>query len=166
MEFKSDLASQYKSTLAMLRQAVEKCPAEMWDDPQDKNRFWRVAYHALFYTLFYAHQSLDDFDKAGPWSGHRENYENLGRLREPPHEIPKIDAPYTKEEILACWQYTADKVAEIIPTLNLDTRSGFYWYDMSKLAHQIVNLRHTQQHTGELMERLGQRAGINVDWIG
>jgi hypothetical protein len=162
MEFKSDLASQYKSTLAMLRQAVEKCPAEMWDDPQDKNRFWRVAYHALFYTLFYAHQSLDDFDKAGPWSGHRNEYHQFPREEDPAEQ----DVPYTKEEILACWKFTADKVAEIIPALNLDARSGFYWYDMSKLAHQIVNLRHTQQHTGELMERLGQRAGINVDWIG
>jgi len=145
---------------------VAKCPPELWDAPQDNNRFWRVAYHALFYTLLYTHQTLDDFDKSGPWPGHRVNYQDLGHQLEPLQGDSQIGAAYTKEDILVCWQYTADKVADIIPTLNLDTRSGFYWYDMSKLAHQIVNLRHTQQHTGELMERLGQRAGIDVDWIG
>ena len=37
---------------------------------------------------------------------------------------------------------------------------------MGKLELQIYNLRHLQQHTGELMERLGSRAGIDVDWVG
>lgn len=47
------LQSQYLAALAMLEEAVQKCPAPIWDDTQDKNCFWRVAFHTLFYTHLY-----------------------------------------------------------------------------------------------------------------
>jgi hypothetical protein len=50
--------------------------------------------------------------------------------------------------------------------LDPEAESGFYWLPMNKLELQIYNIRHLQQHTGELMERLGSRAGVEVDWVG
>jgi hypothetical protein len=44
--------------------------------------------------------------------------------------------------------------------------SGFYWYRMSKLEHQFVNLRHIQHHTGQLADRLRQEADRGVEWVG
>ncbi len=37
---------------------------------------------------------------------------------------------------------------------------------MSKAELQIYTIRHLQQHIGELMERLGSRAEVDVDWAG
>jgi hypothetical protein len=37
---------------------------------------------------------------------------------------------------------------------------------MNKFELQIYTIRHLQQHSGELMERLGSRANISVDWVG
>jgi len=48
----------------------------------------------------------------------------------------------------------------------MDSPSGFDWQPISKLELQIYNIRHLQQHTGELMERLGSRANLDMDWIG
>ncbi len=36
----------------------------------------------------------------------------------------------------------------------------------SKLELQFYTIRHIQQHTGEMMERLGTRAGAEIDWVG
>jgi hypothetical protein len=157
------LHSQYHAALAMFKQAVEKCTPDLWDAPQDRNRFWHLAYHALFYTHLYLHTSEPEFVA---WNKHREDYQFMGPKPWPPHDLPKIGEPYTREDILSylevCWNY----VDEQVPALNLEAESGFSWLPFSKLELQIYNIRHLQQHTGELMERLGSRAGIDVDWKG
>jgi predicted enzyme related to lactoylglutathione lyase len=157
------IRSQYRATLAMLAQAVEKCPPEMWDDPQDRNKFWHVAYHALFYTHLYLHPVAQDFV---PWSQHRPEYEFMGPLPWPPHKQPEIGEPYTRQQVLAFYEFCLDYVDQKVPVLDLAADSGFDWLPFSKLELQFYNLRHLQQHTGELMERLGSRAGIDVDWQG
>jgi hypothetical protein len=37
---------------------------------------------------------------------------------------------------------------------------------MGKLELQFYTIRHLQQHTGELCERLGTEAGIEIGWVG
>jgi hypothetical protein len=53
-----------------------------------------------------------------------------------------------------------------VPQLNLEAASGFDWLPFGKLELQFYTIRHIQQHTGELMERLGSRAGVEVNWVG
>ena len=62
----------------MLRQAVEKCPEELWADTSYVNPFWRVAYHALIYTHFYLCPSEADFVA---WEKHKEGMQQLGAFR-------------------------------------------------------------------------------------
>jgi hypothetical protein len=53
-----------------------------------------------------------------------------------------------------------------IETLDLDSQeSGFSWYTMPKLDHMLVNLRHIQEHTGQLRDRLFE-AGFDLRWVG
>ena len=163
MDTKTVCKSQYLAALAMLRQAVTRCPESLWDDPADKNRFWHVAYHALFYTHLYLQGSEQEFL---PWVKHRKDYQFIGPLPWPPHRQPEIGEPFTKEDVLAYLDVCRQQVDEKLRQLELDTESGFSWLPFSKLELQLYNIRHIQQHTGELMERLGTRANIDVDWIG
>ena len=50
--------------------------------------------------------------------------------------------------------------------LDLDSdESGFSWYeDISKLSHELMNLRHVQGHVGQLSELLMAR-GIDTYWV-
>ena len=164
MDAKIVIESQYYAALEMLKQAVVKCPDSLWDTREDKNKFWHVAYHALFYTHLYLQVSEQEFK---PWSQHRDQYQFMGPLPWPPHDLPKIGAPYTKEEVLSflafCVQAVRDKVA--ILNLEADT-SGFSWLPFGKLELQIYNIRHLQHHAAELMERLGEREKIDIDWVG
>ena len=47
---RSALKSQYHASLAMLREAIERCPPEEWLSTDHKNAFWQVSYHALFFA--------------------------------------------------------------------------------------------------------------------
>ncbi len=157
------IKSQFLATLAMLQQAVEKCPENIWIDEQDHNKFWHIAYHALFYTHLYLQPTHADFT---PWSKQRQDYHLLGPTPWPPHEVPKIEEPYTKAGILEYITFCEQQVLEVVDTLNLEGPSGFDWLPFDKLELQFYSIRHLQLHTGELCERLFTRAQIDVNWVG
>ena len=66
--FRSVLKSQYHASLAMLREAVERCPADEWSNASHKNKFWQLAYHTLFFTHLYLQRDEAAFQ---PWAQHR-----------------------------------------------------------------------------------------------
>jgi hypothetical protein len=163
MGVKETIKSQYDASLEMLKQAIVKCPESRWANQEDKNKFWHVAYHALFYTHLYLQPSGGDFT---PWAKHRPEHEFLGPVPWPPHKQPEIGEPYSKEEILEYHQVCCQQVEEQVSSLNLDAESGFDWLPFNKMELQFYNIRHLQHHTGELCERLGAREKIDVDWVG
>src|SRR5580658_6594217 len=69
MNIKSALKGQYHAGLAMLRQCVERCPADVWTSGTHPRTFWRIAYHAIFYTHLYLGQNEQAFRQ---WEKHRD----------------------------------------------------------------------------------------------
>lgn len=163
MNYHVILRSQYLAALAMLQQAVEKCPETLWNDPVDKAKFWHIAYHALFYTHLYLNATDADFK---PWAKHRTDYQFMGPIPWDNHRLPSIDKPYQKAELLEYIAFCRQHIDKYVPTLDLAGLSGFGWLPMTKFELQLYSIRHLQQHIGELMERLGSRADISVDWVG
>jgi hypothetical protein len=148
----------------MLKNAIEKCPDSCWSDSRRRNQFWHIAYHAIFYTHLYLQPSKEAFT---PWGKHREGIASLDSLQKPPSDDPGFLEPYTKDEILGYLSHCQEQVKIILPRLDLQgAESGFHWLPFSKLETQFYNIRHLQQHTGELCERLGSEAGIEVPWVG
>lgn len=163
MDYRDVIRSQYQAALEMLRQAIAKCPDALWNDPADKVAFWRVAYHALFFTHLYLQPAEKDFVV---WARHRKDYELMGPPAGAPDPIPQIGAPYTRDEVLEYLDVCRGQVDARTGLLDLDASSGFSWLPFGKLELQFYTIRHLQQHTGELMERLGSRSGIDVNWVG
>jgi hypothetical protein len=163
MDIKHAIQSQYYAALEMLKQVVTKCPQPLWNAQEERNKFWHVAYHALFYTHLYLQESEKEFI---PWERHRDEYQFLGPVPWPPHNLPKISEPYSREDVLAYWDFVRKQVQHCVPALDLETASGFDWLPFGKLELQIYNLRHLQHHAAELYERLGTKTGIDLDWIG
>jgi hypothetical protein len=161
-QVKQAISSQYHATLEMLKQAIVQCPHEMWDDPAQKNRFWHIAYHALFYTHLYLQHEEADFV---PWEKQQDAYCSLGSDPARPEE-PETGTPYEKGDLLDYLAFCRNVVDDLVPALDLDAESGFRWIPFNKLELQFYNIRHVQQHTGELCERLGVQAGIDVQWVG
>ncbi len=148
MNIKQVIQSQYLSALAMLKEAIEKCPEDIWYDPNPKFKIWSKAYHTVFFVHFYLQDSEKDFVE---WEKHHD---------------PDGDIPFSKEEVLEYLAFAEKQVMERVPLTDLEAESGFYWYPVSKLELQFINIRHIQQHTGELYETLGIREGSELRWVG
>jgi hypothetical protein len=146
MDIHRAIQSQYLSALAMLRQAIVKCPEDMWDAPQDKDKSWFKAYHALYYAHLYLQPTRKEFVR---WRGHGK---------------PVTSSPLSKEEALDYLAFVEQEVVRRVPATDLEGESGFHGIRVDKLELQLVNIRHIQQHTGELYERLGARRDIKLDW--
>jgi hypothetical protein len=155
MDIAAILVSQYQASLAMLSQAIEACPDALWNAPEDKNKFWQTAYHALYFTHVYAAESET---AAIPWDKHREGYED--------HTTADRE-PYDKETVLEYLGFCRRQVAERVPQLKLDEMEGVDEPEMTLLELQIYSIRHIMQHTGELLERLSARTDVeDIDWVG
>ena len=163
MNYFEIIISQYQAALEMLKQAIAKCPDSIWNSPDDKTKFWHIAYHALFYTHLYLQDSEQTFT---PWPKHRQEYQFIGQVPWPPHSPPRIGEPYDKDSVLEYLAFCQRQVAERVPQVNLEAASGFDWLPFGKLELQVYTIRHIQQHTGELMERLGARADVEINWVG
>jgi hypothetical protein len=159
MNLKETIMSQYHASLEMLRQAIVECPESIWNDSGYDVPFWHIAYHALFYAHLYLQPTRDDFV---PWEKHKEGYRSLGSSG----EKQEILEPYSKEELLAYHAICNEQVEKRVPFLDLEAESGFEWLPFDKLELQIYNIRHIQQHTGELYERLGTSSQIELSWVG
>ena len=161
------LKSQYHASLAMLRGAIERCPDELWLRTDTPNAFWQVAYHTLFFSHFYL---LDGPDAYTGWRGHQSQVQQQDGIAGPPDPksiLPVIPRPYTRAEALEYWAICDGMVDARIDATDLESAvSGFYWYKMSKLEHQLVNLRHIQHHTAQLADRLRNTLGVGTPWVG
>jgi len=147
MNVKQVIQSQYLASLEMLKQVIVKCPETLWDAPGNQDKFWRKSYHALFYAHLYLQNTEKDFVA---WEKHHN---------------PEDESPFTKDEALEYLSFVEKQVAERVPAMNLEAESGFYWLPFDKLELQFYNIRHIQQHTGELYERLGSQENIELSWI-
>jgi hypothetical protein len=164
LPIKPVLKSQYRAALTMLKHSIDRCPEDLWTSASYPNAFWHVAYHALYVLHMYLQPDSDSFR---PWEKHRKEYEFLGPLPWPPHKRPDIGEPYTKEQVMEYLLICDEMIDPAVDKLDLDApECGFWWYKMSKLEHQFVNIRHTQHHAAQLMDRLRQVAGVGIDWIG
>jgi hypothetical protein len=167
MELRQALKEQYHAGLAMLAECVEKCQEGMWLEGEHPRAFWRIAFHAAFFTHLYLGQNEEAFQ---PWPGRREGI-HPGLWHQPwavePYELPEGAESYRRNELLDYLRFVDELVDPTVDQLNLDAdQTGFSWYkNMSKLSHELMNLRHLQGHVGQLSELLMAR-GIDTDWVG
>src|SRR5262245_20948685 len=166
-QLRSVLKSQYHASLAMLRDAVARCPADVWSSREHKNAFWQVAYHTVFFTHLYLQRDETSFR---PWAQHQaavQHQDGIAGPADPNSPLPLIPNPYTQQQVLEYLAFCDQMVDAAVDGLDLDSPDcGFWWYKLSKMEHQFVNIRHVQHHTAQLADRLRSAADIGIAWVG
>lgn len=161
------LKSQYHAALAMLRDAVEKCPEAVWAGGDYTNACWQHAYHALFFAHYYSGRDSESLD---PWPGHQGDVQNPDGIAGPPDpasSLPLLPHAYTKAQVLQYWDFCDRRIDGAIDAMDLGAEtSGFSWYPIPKLEHQLVNLRHIQHHAAQIADRVRTHAHDGVRWVG
>ena len=164
---RSILKSQYHASLAMLRQAIEKCPDDLWYSRNQINAFWQTAYHTLFFTHLYLQPNEAAFKC---WKHHQSNVQHEDGQTgpaDPNSTLPLIPEPYTREQVLEYWAFCDGMVNDAVDALDLlSPECGFHWYKVGKLEHQIINIRHIQIGAAQLAARLRATSNIGLDWVG
>ena len=153
----SVIAAQYRASLAMLRDAIEKCTDELWCDQRHDPAYWRIAYHTLFFTDLYLSENHDTFCA---WDRHVKKYEALDPL-------VRIDGdPYTRADLSGYTAHLTRTVEERVAGLDLAGPSGMSWLSFTKLELQFYNIRHIHHHAGQLTVWLREELGSEIDWVG
>ena len=172
---RSTLTSQYHAALAMLRDAIELCPDSAWSSVGGGASFWRVAYHALYYTHLYLQADETTFT---PWERHQTGLQDLDdipgpehllKILELPHRPPQTGIPYSKKEMLEYWTLCNEMVDDAIRMLDLlAPETGFSWHTPSrpKMEQHLASIRHIQHHAAQLSDRVRTATGRRVDWVG
>src|ERR1051325_11462885 len=101
--FRRVLKSQYHAALAMLREAVERCPADEWSNADHTNAFWQVAYHTLYFTHLYLQPNLAAFRSWERQQNDVQHPDGIPGPADPASTLPLIPPPYPKSEVLAYW---------------------------------------------------------------
>jgi hypothetical protein len=164
---RSIIKSQYHAGLAMLREAIDLCPEDLWYSTDPRNAFWQVAYHCLFFAHLYLQADHTAFR---PWEQHQSEVQHPDGIPGPPRPgspLPLIPQPYTRAQALAYWDICDRTVDAAVDALDLHrAECGFPWYKMSKLEHQFVSIRHVQHHAAQLADRLRAALDTGVRWVG
>jgi hypothetical protein len=165
MELRAALKEQYHAGLAMLDQCVQRCPDEIWTSGAHPRTYWRIAFHAVYFTHLYLGQGEDAFE---PWPGRRDEFPEMWQRPWDlePYELPEETAIYSRAEMRDYIAFVDGIIDPTVDVLDLDSSSsGFSWYKTpAKLSHELMNLRHLQGHVGQLSELLMAR-NIDIDWI-
>ncbi|MFO7544213.1 MAG: DinB family protein [Trueperaceae bacterium] len=160
------LKSQYRAGFVMLRQAVTRFPTEAWLGDGHDNAPWQIAYHVLYYTHLYLQPKVEDFRA---WPGHQADVEYEDGIPGEPvdgSDRPLIPEPYTKDQVLAYLTWCEERLGGWVDALDLTAHeSGFPWYRLSKLEHQLINVRHLHHHMAQLADRMRTAAGEGVRWV-
>ena len=164
MDIRSALKSQYHAALGTLREAIEKCPDSMWNDPADRSpAFWRVAYHTLFYAHFYSQQSQEAFT---PWARHREEANFLGGNPYDNDPPPKPCEPFTRDDLLEYWRVCDGAIDDAVDKLiSRPLNAAFPGTRCPNSSTSTFNIRHIQHHAAVLSNRLWRADGRLVDWV-
>jgi hypothetical protein len=171
MELRQALKEQYHAGLAMLAECVEKCPESMWTAGEHPRPFWRIVWHAAFFTHNYIVQDEEAFNASvQDWPPAARTTLGVSDTQKAidvePYELPAGVPALTRQEMQEYIAYVRSVIDTTVDSLDLESpETGFSWYsNMTKLSHELMNLRHIQGHVGQLSELL-MAQGIDIDWI-
>jgi hypothetical protein len=68
--------------------------------------------------------------------------------------------------VLEYWIVCDQMVDTAVDAIDLPSQeSGFSWYPIPKLEHQLVDIRHIQHHAAQLADRIRASADIGIRWV-
>jgi hypothetical protein len=158
-----EIISQYKASLLMLKDVINKCPENLWYNSNDyENSYWRIVYHILYYTHRYLTGTESGFIA---WENHREGYNYLGIPGKDEGLPAVIEDIYTKNDLLNYLEIITNTCEESVHKTPLDSGSGFEWLPTNRAELHIYNIRHLHHHIGQLIERLHQNGIKGIEWV-
>lgn len=150
------ITSEFDAALSMLRDCIDKCPAEHWDGIIAKYPFWQVAYHTLCFVdcYLYPGDAAVEFHPVYHPAGRAELDEEYPSRR------------FTQPEMSAYLRFCRERMHAALQretAESLHANCGFPHLPMSRGELHLYNIRHIMHHTGQLSAYL-RRHGAEPRW--
>lgn len=164
--WKEILWHQFGAAIETLENALDACPAELWQarlwretkGPPQFTEFWYVAYHAIFWLDYYCSESADGFNVPPPFT-----------LSEMEMDDAVLTRVYTKQELQTYLEYARAKCRAKIESLadeNELQRVRNNWRVKTVAELMLYTMRHVQEHAAHLSMLLGQKTDSAPGWVG
>ena len=158
---------QFVASIEMLRNAIQSCPDNLWDDRKEGTPAWHIAYHTLFFCDLYLSENEKSFQAP---KFHVDKYHFLpGDYKEFGGVVTTPDQSISKQLLLGYADHCIKKCNEVFQSLTEEVarrRCGFWWYELNVGEFLLNNLRHVQHHTAQVMLILRRHADIGIEWMG
>lgn len=155
--WKAGVWPQFGAAIAMLENAMNACPDDLWNDSSSKPEFWYLVFHTLFWLDLYLADSVDAFAPPAPFT--------MAEL-DPAGVMP--DRSYSKEELRAYLEHGRTKCKAAIESTSDERageRCGFSWVNGSVAELFLYNIRHVQHGAAQLNLILRQRTNSAPGWV-
>ena len=151
---KDTLWSQFGASIDMLENAIQMCPANVWDT--DK-LFWYNAYHCLFFLDYYLSLEPKGFMPPAPFT-----------LSEFGDDMP--ERTYTQNELLTYLSFCRNKCYQVISNLTEEVANSYWTNESQTMKYPVIeillyNMRHVQHHAAQLNLILRQEIDDAPRWV-
>jgi hypothetical protein len=157
------LASQLIAGLAMLKDCIDRCPEEEWNELHNDYPFSQVVFHTLFDCDYKLCENEAELKEQTFHRKHREDFADYEDLEDrTPRNV------YRREFINRYYEHCRERVAAVIETrsnADLVVPNGDVFRNMTKLERYANIVRHVQHHTAQLGFRLQLLTEKEMDWI-
>lgn len=154
---KEYLWSQFGASIDMLRNAINACPDELWEDTDRQKQYWYLAYHTLFWLDFYLTGNPGSYIP----------YKDIGLTEHDPAGIYP-ERVFTKEELLEYLDHGRSKCKNVISELTEENAGTLYKFgsiNFPFLEMILYNMRHVQHHTAQMNLILRQETDSAPGWV-
>jgi len=152
------LQEQFGATIAMLRNAIDACPEDLWLASGAEAPFWYLAFHTLFWLDLYLSPDVPSFRPPPPFG--------LSEL-EPGDQRP--EQAYTKPLLLGYLDHCHTKSQQVLGEMTAgraEQPAPFSWLaPASVLEVHIYNLRHVQHGAAQLNLMLRHTGVVPPRWV-
>jgi hypothetical protein len=151
---KQSLWLQLGASIDSLKEAIEMCPATLWDT---EKKFWYQAYHTIFFLDYYLTTDPIHFCPPAPFT--------LSELGE---AMP--ERVYTKEELLVYLSSCRNKCEQLLNSMTIEVAESKWINESKTMIYPVIeilmyNMRHVQHHAAQLNLILRQEIKNAPEWI-
>lgn len=158
------LANQLLAALYMLRDCIDRCPDDEWDERHDDYPFSQVVFHVLFDCDYHLCDSLTELMDQPFHKRNSESFADYEELNE--DRIP--ERLYERDFIRLYYDHCRKRAKSVIrakSTADLVIPNTDIERVMTRLERYVNAIRHMQHHVAQLGLRLQFLTGNEMNWV-
>ena len=157
------IEDQFLASLKMLKDCIERCPADEWNESHNDYPFCQVVFHTLFDCDYNLSNNVAQFKDQKFHKMNGANFSDYAEL-----EVSWPTKLYERQFLISYFEHCVEKVIATLRSITVDdflTPDSDIYKNMMRFERFTNAIRHIQHHAAQLGLRLQFSTGKEMDWI-